>query len=58
MDTFPATITANALQAIFEALNALAEEVPVHRRDGYKGNVERVARARIALLEWADEQRM
>lgn len=56
MDTTAATTVATALQAIFEALNALAEEVPAHRREAYRLDVRRIAQARTALLEWADEQ--
>jgi len=48
---------AQALQASFEALNALTDSVPKARRLEFEANVKRVAQARIALDTWVDAQR-
>lgn len=57
MDTLPIVTVAQALQAAIEALNVLAEGVPAHRRETYRLDIRRIAQARTALLEWADERR-
>lgn len=57
MDTLPFTTVSQALQAAFEALNALTDSVPAHKRPKFEETVKRVSRARVTIDTWVDEQR-
>ncbi len=53
----PIIDVANAVQALIEALQPLEPSVPPASRPAFAASLARARRARVALNQWADEQR-
>ena len=56
-DSIPILTAAEGLQATIKALQKLADVVPAPSRQAFDASLERARRSRIALNQWAAEQR-